>query len=176
MCHVLFLFCNKFNWLASQNSYGSVRHLYSPAKSREQPARAHSSIVPESNIQIAVSRLPFSETGNITRPPEDNQNTAGNIMKKLKKISRTSSRARIPLSKPGVFSLFVHIARAALTGGMLWVAFFAGLILVYLHVNHFPTQHLPVLLIAAVVVIAFVRGIREWQQELDEYQRDLTVL
>ena len=95
-------------------------------------------------------------------------------MKKLLKISRTSRRSRIPLSKPGVFSLFVHFARAALTGGMLWVAFFAGLVLVFLHMNHFPTQHLPVLLVVAVVVIAFVRGIREWQQELDEYQRDLT--
>ena len=30
------------------------------------------------------------------------------------------------------------------------------------------------LLIVAVVVIAFVRAIREWQQELDDYQRDLT--
>jgi membrane protein implicated in regulation of membrane protease activity len=95
-------------------------------------------------------------------------------MKIYKKTSKSGNPARIPLSKPGMSSLFALFARAALTGGMLWLVFFAGMVATYLHVNHFPVEKLLVLLIAAVVVIAFVRAIREWQHELDEYQRDLT--
>jgi len=95
-------------------------------------------------------------------------------MKKCRKISKSGSPARIPLNKPGMSSLFAHFARAMLTGGMLWMVIFAGMVATYLHVNHFPVEKLLVLLIAAVVVMAFVRAIREWQQELDEYQRDLT--
>jgi uncharacterized membrane protein (DUF106 family) len=95
-------------------------------------------------------------------------------MKKMSKTIKTGGPARIPLSKPGLFTLFANIARAAFTGGMLWFIFFAGMVAAFLHVNHLPTEHLLVLLIAAVVVTAFIRGIREWQYELDEYQRDLT--
>ena len=95
-------------------------------------------------------------------------------MIKGKNTSSSGSPARIPLNKPGTFSLVAHFARAALTGGMLWLVFFGGLAVAFLHVNHFPVEHLLALLIVAVVVIAFVRAIREWQQELDDYQRDLT--
>jgi len=95
-------------------------------------------------------------------------------MKKGRKNNKTGGPARIPLSKPGTFSLLAHFARAALTGGMLWLVFFGGLGVAFLHVNHFPVEHLLALLIAAVVVIAFVHAIRDWQHELDEYQRDLT--
>ena len=95
-------------------------------------------------------------------------------MKKISKTSKTARPARIPLSKPGLFSLVVNISRAAFTGGMLWFIFFAGIALAFLHINHLLSEHLLVLLVAAVAVTAFIRGIREWQYELDEYQRDLT--
>ena len=95
-------------------------------------------------------------------------------MKTGKKRSRSGSPGRIPLRKPGTLTLFANIARAAFAGGMLWFVFFSGMAVAFLDFNHLPTKHLPVLLITAVVVTAFIRGFREWQYELDEYQKDLT--
>ena len=95
-------------------------------------------------------------------------------MKNDKKTSKAGNPARLPLSKPGVFALIANIARATLSGGMLWFVFFGAVVVAFLHFNQVPAEHLLALLIAAIVVIAFVRGIREWQNELDEYQRELT--
>ena len=95
-------------------------------------------------------------------------------MKIYKKISKSGSLPGIPLSKPGISSLFAHFVRALLAGDMLWLVIFAGLVATYLHINHFQVGNMLVLLITAVVVMAFVRAIREWQHELDEYQRALT--
>ena len=95
-------------------------------------------------------------------------------MKKVSKTRNAGGSARIPLSKPGVLTLLADIARAAFTGGILWFVFFGGIVVAFLYVNNLPTEHLLVLLIGAVVVTAFIRGVREWQYELDEYQKDLT--
>jgi hypothetical protein len=95
-------------------------------------------------------------------------------MKERKKHSRSGSPGRIPISKPGMLVLFTNIARAAFAGGMLWFVFFGGMAVALLRINHLPSEHLLVLLIAAVVVTAFIRGFREWQYALDEYQQDLT--
>ena len=71
-------------------------------------------------------------------------------------------------------TLLYHIAASALSGGMLWLMFFGGMLIVYLHINHFPADSLIVLMIFAALLTAFFRGIRAWQEDLNEYHRDLT--
>jgi len=96
-------------------------------------------------------------------------------MKTNKKTIQRGSQARIPVSKPGMFSLFAHIAGSALTGGMFWFVVIGGAVIAFLHVNHLlPAGHLLVLLVFTVVIMAFLRGIKAWQYDIHQYQRDLT--
>ena len=95
-------------------------------------------------------------------------------MKLLKKSYRQDARPELPVSRPTVITLLSRIAGAAVTGGMLWIMCFAGAAVVFLHVNHFPADNLLVLLIFALLVIALFRGIRAWQDDLDDYRKSLT--
>jgi hypothetical protein len=150
-------------------------HPYATATLPVQQAGVCCCIVPKTNIQTVADHLLSSVTRK--KQPgfrETQQYSAGNIMKNDKKTSKAGNPARLPLSKPGVFALIANIARATLSGGMLWFVFFGAVVVAFLHFNQVPAEHLLALLIAAIVVIAFVRGIREWQNELDEYQRELT--
>jgi len=96
-------------------------------------------------------------------------------MKTNRKTIQRGSPATIPASKPGTFSLFAHIAGAALTGGMFWFVLIGGAVIAFLHVNHLaPAGHLLVLLVFVVLANAILRGIRAWQYTIQEYCRDLT--
>ncbi len=96
-------------------------------------------------------------------------------MKNYKNTRNTGSPARLPISKPGIFSLFTHIAGSALTGGMFWFVLIGGAAIAFLHVNHvMPAEHLLVLLVFVVLTSAIFRGIRAWQYDIEEYRRDLT--
>jgi hypothetical protein len=96
-------------------------------------------------------------------------------MKTNKKRSKSEAPPRLPVIKPGLFSLFAHIAGSALTGGMFWFVVIGGAVIAFLHVNHLvPAGHLLVLLVFAVVIMAFLRGIKAWQYDIHEYQRNLT--
>jgi membrane protein implicated in regulation of membrane protease activity len=95
-------------------------------------------------------------------------------MKTISKSYKTHSAHNLPTSRPTMTTLLYRIAASALSGGMLWLMFFGGMLIVFLHINHFPADSLLVLMIFAALIIAFFRGIRAWQDDLDEYQRDLT--
>jgi membrane protein implicated in regulation of membrane protease activity len=87
---------------------------------------------------------------------------------------KPAAPAKLPISRPTIITLFARIVGAAVTGGMLWLMFFGGALIAFLEYNHLPAGHLPVLMIFAVMVVALLRGIRAWQDDLDEYQRNLT--
>ena len=95
-------------------------------------------------------------------------------MKTYKKCFKTGSPPKLPISKPGMVGLLSRIVQSAITGGMLWYMCFGGGLVAFLHVNHMPADNLLVLMIFTVLVIALFRGIRAWQDDLDEYQRNLT--
>ena len=95
-------------------------------------------------------------------------------MKTISKSHKTDFVHCPPVSRPTMTTLLYRIAGSAVSGGMLWLMFFGGMLIVFLHINHFPADSLLVLMILAALTIAFFRGIRAWQGDLDEYQRDLT--
>ena len=95
-------------------------------------------------------------------------------MKLFRKKYKADASSKLPVSRPTVMTLLLRIAASALTGGMRWLLFFAGVMIVFLHYNHFPVDGLLVLMLFAVLVVAVFRGIRAWQDDIDEYQRNLT--
>ena len=80
----------------------------------------------------------------------------------------------MPARKPGVASLLARIAQSMLTAGMLWFVCLGGALFAFLNANHLPAEHLPVLIVFTVLIVALLRGIRAWQDDIDEYHRDVT--
>jgi hypothetical protein len=95
-------------------------------------------------------------------------------MKSYKKRYKSDGQQKLPVNRPNAVTLLGRIAESAVTGGMRWLVFFSGLLIAFLHFNHFPTDNLLVPLIFTFVIIAILRGIRSWQGDLEEYQRNLT--
>jgi len=77
-------------------------------------------------------------------------------------------------SRPNVFTLLARMAEAAVSGGMLWLAFFCAVVLVYMHINHMPAYDLLVLVLFGLVALAVIRGMKSWQADIEEYRRSLT--
>lgn len=94
-------------------------------------------------------------------------------MKRNKLLTRPEAPT-LPARKPGVASLLAHIAQSMVTGGMLWFVCLGGALFMFLNANHLPAEHLPVLIVFAVLIVALLRGIRSWQDDIDEYQREVT--
>jgi uncharacterized membrane protein (DUF106 family) len=95
-------------------------------------------------------------------------------MKTHKKYQKSGMLPTAPVSRPTVSTLLLRIAGSALTGDMGWFVFFCGVVIAFLHVNHFPIDGLLVLIIFTVLIFAIFRGIRIWRGELEEYQRNLS--
>lgn len=95
-------------------------------------------------------------------------------MKTMNKTFKPGSPQKLPVCRPTRATLFFRIAESALSGSMLWVMFFGGLLIGFLHVNHLPAEHLLVLMIFAVLMMVLLRGIEVWEDDLDEYQRNLS--
>jgi hypothetical protein len=93
---------------------------------------------------------------------------------KNKRLLARPEAPTLPARKPGVASLLGHIAQSTLRGGMFWFVCLGGALFLFLDANHLPAEHLPVLIVFAVLIIALLRGIRVWQDDLENYQRDLT--
>jgi len=95
-------------------------------------------------------------------------------MKLYKKSCKPGPPSKLPVSRPTVVTLFSRIAEFALTGGVRWFVLFGGALIAFLHVNNMPADTLLVLLIFAILTSAFIRGIRAWQNDIEEYRRSLT--
>ena len=78
------------------------------------------------------------------------------------------------LRKPSALTLLGHIIKSLFTGEALWIAAPGGALLAYLHVNRVTSDILLVLLLLAVVALAFLRGCKEWQKELNDYHKTLS--
>lgn len=93
---------------------------------------------------------------------------------------RNRARERDPAApepaKPGSLSLLAHIARATVADGMQWPVLLCITViaaLYYYHVTHH--ESLAMLLATGVLVSGLLRGCSAWQQDLDEYQRQLAM-
>jgi len=78
------------------------------------------------------------------------------------------------LRKPSALTLLGHIIKSLFTGEALWIAAPGGALLAYLHVNRVTSDILLVLLLLAVVALAFLRGCKAWQRDLNSYRKTLT--
>ncbi|MEZ5543414.1 MAG: hypothetical protein R3F42_15460 [Pseudomonadota bacterium] len=80
------------------------------------------------------------------------------------------------ISKPGTLSLLAHIVRGTVADGMqvpvlLCIAAGVGMY----HYGFAHHQSLAMLLATGILVTGLIRGCAAWQQELDEYQRQLAI-
>ena len=84
---------------------------------------------------------------------------------------------KVSASKPGVFSLLLHILKGSFTSGMLLPALFCiGLIAVLYHGAYPYHAAISGLLAIGLVFIGLFRGCASWQQEVIEYRQKLTNL
>ena len=91
--------------------------------------------------------------------------------KRTRTARRTYSDEALP--RPTVLSLLGHILKSAFAGEVLWITAPGGALLAYLYVNRVASPNLLVILLMAVVVLAFLRGCREWQKDLVVYRKSL---
>ena len=95
----------------------------------------------------------------------------------MRNSRRTPSRRtlrRQQVARPTVFTLLTHIVASAFTGGMFLVLAFGGVFVTFLYYNNFSPDNLLALLFGTITVMAFYRGCQAWQQDLNEYQSQMS--
>ena len=77
------------------------------------------------------------------------------------------------VDKPSVSGLLAHIFASMFSHGMLSLLAFGSAIIALLDYNNVPAGNYFVLLIASVIVLAFLSGCKAWQEDHHTYQKDL---
>ncbi len=77
------------------------------------------------------------------------------------------------MSKPSVSRLLAHIFSSAFSSGMISLLALGTAFVVFLGYHNIPTANYYVLLFGSIIVLAFLRGCKAWQQDLNDYQRSL---
>ena len=93
-----------------------------------------------------------------------------------KRKSRRTAQ-EMSVSKPGVFSLLLHILKGSFTDGMLVPALFCVGLIAVLYQGAYP-YHAAIsgFLAIGLVFIGLLRGCASWQQDVVEYRQELTNL
>lgn len=77
------------------------------------------------------------------------------------------------MRKPSVSRLLGHIISSAFSSGMISLLALGTALVVFLGYHNIPTGNCFTLLFGSIIVIAFLRGCKAWQQDLNDYQRSL---
>ena len=77
------------------------------------------------------------------------------------------------MSKPSVSRLLAHIFSSAFSGGMISLLALGTAFVVFLGYHNIATGNYFALLFGTIIVLAFLRGCKAWQQDLDDYQKSL---
>jgi len=87
------------------------------------------------------------------------------------------SAQKMVASKPGIFSLVIHILKGTFTNGMLLPALFCIGLIAVLYQGEYP-YHAAIsgLLAVGLLFIGLIRGCASWQQDVVEYRHELTNL
>jgi hypothetical protein len=90
-----------------------------------------------------------------------------------RKTTRTRKRANgeEKISRPGALTLFSYIIKAPVSDGMEWIFFPVLALTAYLYNNHFQYDALLAVIFCGLTITALVHGCRNWQNDLNEYQR-----
>ena len=75
------------------------------------------------------------------------------------------------LDKPSVTGLLAHIFSSVFSNGMMLLLVFGSVVIAFLGYNNIPSGNYFVLLICSIVVLAFLRGCKAWQEDLNVYQQ-----
>jgi len=78
------------------------------------------------------------------------------------------------LDKPSVSGLLAHIFASLFSNGMLSLLVFGCAVIAFLDYNNILSfSNSFILLIGAIIVMAFLRGSGAWQEDHNTYQKDL---
>ena len=77
------------------------------------------------------------------------------------------------IRRPGTLTLFSYIIKAPVSDGMTWVFFPVLALTAYLYNNHFQNDALLAVTFCGLVITALLHGCRNWQDDLNEYQRQV---
>ena len=78
-------------------------------------------------------------------------------------------------ARPTALSLITRILGSLVTDGMQWLLIAAVLVAIYLRHIHFEQEVLPVMLFGWLAIMAVLNGCRAWQEDLDEYRRQVVL-
>jgi len=81
--------------------------------------------------------------------------------------------ARHGVDKPSVSGLLAHIFSSVFSHGMMLLLIFGSAAIALLGYNSVPSGNYFVLLICTIIVLAFLRGCKAWQEDHNTYQKDL---
>lgn len=76
-------------------------------------------------------------------------------------------------ARPTALSLITRILGSLVTDGMQWPLMAAVLVVMYLRHIHFEQEVLPVVLFGWLAIMAVLNGCRAWQEDLNEYRRQV---
>ena len=77
------------------------------------------------------------------------------------------------MSKPSVSRLLAHIFSSTFSGGMITLLALGTAFIVFLGYHNIATGNYFALLFGSIIVLAFLRGCKAWQQDLNDYQISL---
>ena len=77
------------------------------------------------------------------------------------------------MNKPSVSSLLAHILSSAFSSGMIILLALGTVFVLFLGHHNIATGNYFALLFGTIIVLAFLRGCKAWQQDLNDYQRSL---
>jgi len=79
-------------------------------------------------------------------------------------------------ARPSALSLVLHILRSLVSNGMQWLFIPALLLVMYLNYNHIGNEVLTTVIFGGLAVLAVLRGCKAWQNDLNDYQRHLSLM
>ena len=94
-----------------------------------------------------------------------------------RKTTRAHKRAEVEekIQRPTVLALVTHILGALISDGMAWLTIPVIAATAFLYQNHFRNDIMLAVVFASLVIIALVRGSRDWQRDLNDYQRQIAM-
>ena len=78
-------------------------------------------------------------------------------------------------ARPTALSLITRILGSLVTDGKQWLLTAAVLVVMYLRHIHFDNEILPVVVFGVLAIMAVLNGCRAWQEDLDEYRRQVVL-
>lgn len=94
-------------------------------------------------------------------------------MIKTRKKRVTRDPHGLSVSRPTTASLLVHILKSGFSVEMLWLVILGGAAMAYFKYDHITMPGLLPLIIALALVIAVLRGFKEWKNDWYEYHQGL---